>query len=103
MEKEVALSLGKMYLERGIYYKLDLKETTREKFDNMGESEKSKIDYFRDDINEEKSIENYIVPMPINNMHTRTGRGVMPCQMTLMTKDGKKSALDIAVSMGGVL
>ena len=32
-------------------------------------------------------------------MHTRTGRGVKPSQMTLMTTRGRKSALDIAVRM----
>lgn len=92
---EVALALGKLYLERGIYYKLDLKHCTREEFQEMNESEKDEIDYFSNDINEERPEEQ----PTINNMHTRTGRGVKPSQMTLMTSDGRKSALDIAVSM----
>lgn len=92
---EVALALGKLYLERGIYYKLDLKHCTREEFQNMDAQEQDEIDYFSDDINEERPDEH----PAINNMHTRTGRGVKPSQMTLMTTGGKKSALDIAVSM----
>jgi len=93
---EVALSLGKLYLERGIYYKLDLRNCTREEFQKMSEQEKDEIDYFSDDINEERPDEH----PTINNMHTRTGRGVKSSQMTLMTTDGRKSALDIAVRMG---
>ena len=92
---DVAIALGKMYLERGIYYKLDLKHCTREEFQEMSESERSEIDYFSNDINEERPDEN----PTINNMHTRTGRGVDPTQMTLMTNAESKSALDIAVSM----
>ncbi len=92
---EVALALGKLYLERGIYYKLDLKHCTREEFRNMDDQDKDEIDYFSNDINEERPSEQ---PM-ISNMHTRSGRGVKPSQMTLMTSDGKKSALDIAISM----
>lgn len=92
---EVALALGKMYLERGIYYKLDLKHCTREEFQNMSEQKQNEFDYFSDDINEERPDEH----PAINNMHTRTGRGVKPSQMTLMTTDGKKSALDISISM----
>lgn len=92
---EVALALGKLYLERGIYYKLDLKHCTREEFKNMDAQEQDEIDYFSDDINEERPDEH----PAINNMHTRTGRGVKPSQMTLMTTEGKKSALDIAISM----
>lgn len=92
---EVAIALGKMYLERGIYYKLDLKHCTKEEFQNMDEHEQDEIDYFSDDINEEKPDEH----PAINNMHTRTGRGVKTSQMTLMSTDGKKTALDIAISM----
>ena len=92
---DVAIALGKIYLERGIYYKLDLKHCTREEFQEMSETEKEEIDYFSNDINEERPDET----PAINNMHTRTGRGVAPTQMTLMTKEGSKSALDIAVSM----
>ena len=91
---EVALALGKLYLERGVYYKLDLKHCTKEDFQNMDAQEQDEIDYFSDDINEENNE-----PMTINNMHTRTGRGVKTKQMTLMTTGGKKSALDIAISM----
>ena len=92
---EVALELGKMYLERGIYYKLDLKYCTREEFQNMDEQRQAQIDYFSDDINEERPDEH----PTINNMHTRTGKGVKPSQMSLMTCNGEKSALDIAISM----
>ena len=92
----VAIDLGELYLKRGIYYKLDLKHCTREEFEQMSESEKDKIDYFSNDINEERPNEQ----PTINNMHTRTGRGVKASQMTLMTNEGRKSALDIAVSMG---
>lgn len=91
---EVALELGKLYLERGICYKLHLKHCTREEFQNMNEQEQAQIDYFSDDINEENGK-----PMTINNMHTRTGRGVKTSQMSLTTCNGKKSALDIAISM----
>lgn len=92
---EVAIALGKIYLERGIYYKLDLNHCTREEFQEMSESERNGIDYFSNDINEERPNEN----PTINNMHTRTGRGVTPTQMTLITSEGSKSALDIAISM----
>lgn len=92
---EVALALGKLYLERGIYYKLDLKHCTREEFQNMNAQEQDKIDYFTDDINEERPDEHPL----ISNMHTKSGRGVKPSQMALMTANGKKSALDIALSM----
>ena len=95
---DVAIALGKMYLERGIYYKLDLKHCTREEFQEMSESEKNEIDYFSNDINEERPDET----PAINNMHTRTGRGIAPNQMALMTKEGSKSALDIAISMSEV-
>lgn len=92
---DVAIALGKTYLERGIYYKLDLKHCTKEEFQEMSESERNKIDYFSNDINEERPDET----PTINNMHTRTGRGIAPTQMTLMTNAESKSALDIAVSM----
>lgn len=91
----VAIELGKLYLERGIYYKLDLKCCTREEFEKMSSSKKDEIDYFSNDINEERPDEQ----PTINNMHTRTGKGVNPLKMTLMTSNGSKSALDIAVSM----
>lgn len=61
----------------------------------MNVQERDEIDYFSNDINEERPDEH----PTINNMHTRTGRGVKPNQMTLMTTEGKKSALDIAISM----
>ena len=92
---EAALALGKLYLERGIYYKLDLKHCTREEFQNMNAQEQDKIDYFTDDINEERPDEHPL----ISNMHTRAGRGIKPSQIALMTANGKKSALDIALSM----
>lgn len=92
---EVALSLGKLYLERGIYYKLDLRHCTREEFQEMSNQEKDKIDYFSDDINEERPDEH----PTINNMHTRTRRGIKTSQMTLMTTDGRRSALGIVVRM----
>lgn len=92
---DVALDLGKLYFENGIYYKLDLKHCTKEEFDNMDETRQDEIDYFSDDINEERPDEH----PAINNMHTRTGRGVRPDQMTLMTSDGSKSAFDVILSM----
>lgn len=92
---EVVLALGKLYLERGIFYKLDLNSCLKEEFQDMTSQEQDKIDYFIDDINEERPNEQHT----INNMHTRTGRGVKPNQMVLLTKDGKKSALDIVISM----
>ena len=92
----VAMALGKLYLERGIYYKLDLKHCTKEEFEKMSELEKDEIDYFSNDINEERPDEH----PAINNMHTRTGRGVNPSKMKLMTSGRNESALDIAVSMG---
>lgn len=93
--EEVGVALGKLYLERGIYYKLNLKSSTKEDFENMTEEEKEEIDYFTNDINEERPSEN----SSINNMHTRSGRGVPNDKMELMTVDGKKSALDVAISM----
>lgn len=95
---EAALALGKLYLERGIYYKLDLKYCTREEFESMSARQQDEIDYFSDDINEERPDEH----PEINNMHTRTGRGIAPEQMILMTANGSKSALDIAISMSEV-
>lgn len=92
---DVAVALGKIYLERGIYYKLDLKHCTKEEFQEMSESERDEIDYFSNDINEERPDEH----PTINNMHTRTGRGVKPTQMSLITTHGSKSALDVVVSM----
>lgn len=62
----------------------------------MDEQEQEEIDYFSNDINEERPEEQ----PAINNMYTRSGKGVKPDQMTLMTTEGKKSALDIAISMG---
>lgn len=92
---EVAIALGKLYLERGIYYKLDLKYSTKEEFENMSPNEQNEIDYFSNNINEERPNQ-YAT---INNMHTRTGRGVRPSQIAIMTANGKKTALDIAISM----
>lgn len=92
----VAIALGKLYLERGIYYKLDLNHCSKERFEEMSEAEKDEIDYLDNDINEERPDEH----PSINNMHTRTGRGVKPSKMKLMTNSGNKTALDIAVSMG---
>jgi len=92
---EVALALGKLYLERGIYYKLDLRHCTREEFQAMDELAKNEIDYLSDDMNEERPNEH----PTINNMHTRSGRGIQPNQMALITANGRKSTLDIAVCM----
>lgn len=94
-KKQAAIALGKLYLERGIYYKLNLKYSTREEFENMLADEQDEIDYFSNDINEERPDEH----PTINNMHTRTGRGVKPSQMSIMTTNGKRTALDIAISM----
>lgn len=91
----VALSLGKLYFENGIYYKLDLNYSTREEFDNMHKTSQDEIDYFSDDINEERPDEH----PALSNMHTRTGRGVRPDKMTLMTSNGSKSALGVIISM----
>lgn len=92
---DTALELGKLYLDRGIYYKVDLKHCTKEEFQEMNEQEQDEIDYFSNDINEERPDER----PTINNMHTRTGRGIKPSQMTLILSNGKESALEIAISM----
>lgn len=92
---EATLALGELYLQRGVYYKLDLKHSTREEFENMTLEEQEKIDYLIDDVNEEKEGETHT----INNMHTRTGRAVKPEQMARIAVDGNSSALDVVISM----
>lgn len=92
---EAVLALGKLYFERGIFYKLNLKHCTKEEFQNMSEQEQNQIDYFSDDIDEETHNQHH----SIHNMHTRIGKGIKPSQMELITADGKKSALDIIISM----
>lgn len=93
--EEVGIALGKLYLERGIYYKLNLSSSTKEEFENMSEEDKEKVDYLLDDINEERPDEH----MTINNMHTRSGKGVPSEKMALMNVNGKKSSLDIVIGM----
>lgn len=93
--KDITLDLGKLYLERGHYYKLNLKSCDKEEFEKMSDKEKNEIDYLNDDINEETKRK-----MPIYNMHTRVGRSVNVDQMALLeTDDGKSTALDVVMKM----
>ncbi len=92
---DVALLLGTLYLQRGVYYKLNLKQCSKIDFEKMSDQEKAQIDYFPDDINEERPDEK----PGINNMHTRSGRGIRSDQMILMTNNGKTSAWGVAMKM----
>lgn len=95
-------------LNSRIYYVVDLEGTTREKYEKMTHEEKEKIDYLRDDYNEEyfKKDEsgNKTIPDPnhlVNpaNMHTITGKHVGIEKIKKIINDDGKTATLFEVAM----
>lgn len=99
LKKYSAEDLQRMALESRIYYVVDLEGRTRDEYDKMPQEEKEKIDYLRDDYNEEYFTKdengNRTIPDPnhlVNpaDMHTITGKDVgIDKTKKIVNDDGK--------------